>query len=151
MQRINTALDRTWGYGCYRANIGSIVPCLSILKYLELCIQKFLRNKRSKKACRWQQYEEDNMHFTRILSSHFRSRWLSVKVKSKAVDGISSFSIKATLMRIWIRYMRTQTCLWWEVFNNRMGSIETTTSSPLFPWFSFNISLYQASWSSKSW
>lgn len=46
MQRINTALDRTWGYGCYRANIGSIVPCLSILKYLELCIQKFLRNKR---------------------------------------------------------------------------------------------------------
>ena len=28
MQWINTALDRTWGYGCYRENIGSIVPCL---------------------------------------------------------------------------------------------------------------------------
>jgi len=70
---------------------------VSILKYLELCIQKFLRNKRGKKAFRWQQYEEDNMHFSRILSSHFRSRWLSVKVKSKAVDDISSFSIKVTL------------------------------------------------------
>ncbi|AES66016.1 hypothetical protein MTR_2g060590 [Medicago truncatula] len=52
---------------------------VSILKYLELCIQKFPRNKRGKKAFRWQ------------------SRWLSVKVKSKAVDDISSFSIKATL------------------------------------------------------
>jgi len=70
---------------------------VSILKYLELCIQKFLRSKRGKEAFRWQQYEEDCMHFSSILSSHFRSRWLSVKVKSKAVDGSSSSGIKASL------------------------------------------------------
>lgn len=37
------------------------------------------------------------MHFSRILSSHFRSRWLSVKIKSKAVDGRSSSGIKGSL------------------------------------------------------
>lgn len=68
------------------------------MKYLELCIQNFLRNKRGKEAFRWQQYEEEDCtHFSRILSSHFRSRWFSVKEKSKAVDGSSSFSINNTL------------------------------------------------------
>lgn len=68
---------------------------VSVLKHLDLCIQNFLLNKRGK-TFSWQHDEEDYMHFSRMLSSHFRSRWLSVKVKSKAVDVSSSTLIKAS-------------------------------------------------------
>ena len=62
---------------------------VSVLKYLDLCTRNFLLHTRGK-IFGWQHEEEDYTHFSRILSSHFRSRWLSVKVKSKAVDGSSS-------------------------------------------------------------
>lgn len=68
---------------------------VSVLKHLDICIQNFLLNRRSK-TFSWQHDEEDYMHFSRMLSSHFRSRWLSMKVKSKAVDGSSSSGIKAS-------------------------------------------------------
>ncbi|XP_029126691.1 transcriptional elongation regulator MINIYO isoform X2 [Cajanus cajan] len=66
---------------------------VSVLKHLDLCIQNFLLNRRGK-TFSWQHDEEDYMHFSRMLSSYFRSRWLSEKVKSKAVDGSSSMDIK---------------------------------------------------------
>ncbi|KAL2349125.1 hypothetical protein Fmac_003125 [Flemingia macrophylla] len=68
---------------------------VSVLKHLDLCIQNFLLNRRGK-TFSWQHNEEDYIHFSRMLSSHFRSRWLSVKVKSKAVDGSSSMGIKTS-------------------------------------------------------
>ncbi|PNY05414.1 RNA polymerase II-associated protein [Trifolium pratense] len=99
MQRINTALGL-----CLTAGPGDTVIMektldllfhVTVLKHLDLCIQNFLLN-RSGKAFRWQYEEDDYMHFSRNLSSHFKSRWLSVRVKSKAVDGSSSSGIKAT-------------------------------------------------------
>ncbi|RDX81890.1 Transcriptional elongation regulator MINIYO, partial [Mucuna pruriens] len=68
---------------------------VSVLKYLDLCIQNFLFNRRGK-TFSWQYDEEDYMHFSRMLSSHFRSRWLSIKVKSKSLDGSSSMGIKTS-------------------------------------------------------
>ncbi|KAK7407444.1 hypothetical protein VNO78_09377 [Psophocarpus tetragonolobus] len=67
----------------------------SVLKHLDLCIRNFLLSRRGKTFI-WQHEEEDYMHFSRILSSHFRSKWLAVKVKSKAVDGSSSTTIKTS-------------------------------------------------------
>ncbi|KAG5051556.1 hypothetical protein JHK87_003754 [Glycine soja] len=68
---------------------------VSVLKHLDLCIQSLLLNRRGK-TFGWQHEEEDYMHLSRMLSSHFRSRWLSVKVKSKSVDGSSSSGIKTS-------------------------------------------------------
>ncbi|KEH40574.1 hypothetical protein MTR_1g031840 [Medicago truncatula] len=99
MQRVNTALGL-----CLTAGPADMVVIektldllfhVSILKYLDLCIQNFLLNRRGK-AFGWKYEDDDYMHFSRMLSSHFRSRWLSVRVKSKAVDGSSSSGVKAT-------------------------------------------------------
>ncbi|KAK2429432.1 transcriptional elongation regulator MINIYO [Trifolium repens] len=99
MQRINTVLGL-----CLTAGPGDTVIMektldllfhVSVLKYLDRCIQNFLLNRRGK-AFGWQYEEDDYMHFSRNLSSHFKSRWLSVRVKSKAIDGSSSSGIKAT-------------------------------------------------------
>lgn len=99
MQRINTALGL-----CLTAGPGDklviektldLLFHVPVLKYLDHCIQNFLLHRRGK-TFRWQYEEEDYMHFSRILSSHFRSRWLSVKAKSKAVDGSSSSGVKTS-------------------------------------------------------
>ncbi|KAI5437929.1 hypothetical protein KIW84_023888 [Lathyrus oleraceus] len=99
MQRVNTALGL-----CLTAGSRDMVVVekaldllfhVSTLKYLDLCIQNFLLKKRGK-AFTWQYEEDDYMHFSWILSSHFRSRWLSIRVKSKAVDGSSSSGNRAT-------------------------------------------------------
>lgn len=57
---------------------------VSALKYLDLCIRNFLLDSRGE-TFRWQYEEEDYLHFSSVLSSHFRSRWLSAKVKSNAI------------------------------------------------------------------
>ncbi|XP_012568335.1 transcriptional elongation regulator MINIYO isoform X2 [Cicer arietinum] len=99
LQRISTALGL-----CLTAGPADTVVIektydlllhVSVLKNLDLCIQNFLLNRRGK-AFRWQYEEDDYVHISMILSSHFRSRWLSVRVKSKAVDGNSSSGTKAT-------------------------------------------------------
>ncbi|KAE9595681.1 putative RNA polymerase II-associated protein [Lupinus albus] len=68
---------------------------VSVLKYLDLCISNFFLNRKGKTFRR--QHEEDYIHFSRMLSSHFQTRWLSVKVKSKAVGCSSSSGIKTSL------------------------------------------------------
>lgn len=99
VQRVNTALGL-----CLTAGPADMVVIektldllfhVFILKYLDLCIHNFLLNRRGK-AFGWQYEDDDYMHFSRMLSSHFRSRWLSVRVKSKTVDGGSSSGVKAT-------------------------------------------------------
>jgi len=67
---------------------------VSLLKHLDICIQNYLSNRG--KTFSWQHEEEDYIHFSNMLSSHFRSRWLSEKVKSKAVDGSNSSGIKTS-------------------------------------------------------
>ncbi|XP_061360089.1 transcriptional elongation regulator MINIYO [Gastrolobium bilobum] len=99
MQRINTALGLCLTAGPRDKDVIEKTLDLlfhaSVLKYLDLCIQNFLLNRRGK-IFRWQHEEEDYLHFSRILSSHFRSRWLSVKVKFKAVDGNNSSGRKTS-------------------------------------------------------
>ncbi|XP_057448078.1 transcriptional elongation regulator MINIYO [Lotus japonicus] len=97
MQRVKTALELYLTAGP-RDKVAlektlDLLFDVSVLKYLDLCIQNFLLNRRGK-TFGWQHEEEDYMHFSRTLSSHFRSRWLSVKVKSKTVDVSSSSGTK---------------------------------------------------------
>lgn len=99
MQRINSALGLCLTAGPRdKVVIEKALDLLfhvSVLKYLDLCIRNFLLNRRGK-TFSWQYEEEDYMHFSRMLSSHFRSRWLSVKVKSKAANCSSSAGIKTS-------------------------------------------------------
>ncbi|XP_027359785.1 transcriptional elongation regulator MINIYO [Abrus precatorius] len=99
MQRINTALGLCLTAGprdkVVIEKALEILFHVSVFKYLELCIQNFLLNRRGK-TFRWQYEQEDYLHFSKMLSSHFRSRWLSVKLKVKAVDGNSSSGIKTS-------------------------------------------------------
>ncbi|XP_021903655.1 LOW QUALITY PROTEIN: transcriptional elongation regulator MINIYO [Carica papaya] len=61
------------------------------LKYLDLCVQRFLQLNRRIKSFAWEYKETDYIQFNIILTSHFRKRWLSVKTTSKTMDGNSFF------------------------------------------------------------
>ncbi|XP_077211016.1 RPAP1-like, carboxy-terminal protein [Tasmannia lanceolata] len=52
-----------------------------VLMYLDFCIRSFLSLK-GIKSLRWEYKNEDYIYFGKILNSHFRNRWLSVKKKS---------------------------------------------------------------------
>ncbi|XP_042491109.1 transcriptional elongation regulator MINIYO [Macadamia integrifolia] len=56
-----------------------------VLKSLDVCVDKFLRLNRRIKSFDSEYKEEDYIYFSKILTNHFRNRWLCVK-KSKAVD-----------------------------------------------------------------
>lgn len=58
---------------------------VSVLKYLDLCVRRFL-SCRGPKLFDWDDEEEDYLLFSRTLSSHFSNRWLSVKKKLKDSD-----------------------------------------------------------------
>ncbi|KAE8724924.1 F-box protein SKIP23-like isoform X1 [Hibiscus syriacus] len=62
-----------------------------VLKYLNLCIQRFIQDKGSIKSYGWEYKEEDYILFREILASHFRNRWLSNKknLKASSVDKTS--------------------------------------------------------------
>ncbi|XP_039059741.1 transcriptional elongation regulator MINIYO-like [Hibiscus syriacus] len=66
-----------------------------VLKYLSLCIQRFIQDKGSIKSYGWEYKEEDYMHVSEILASHFRNRWLSNKrkLKGSSVDRTSRDSV----------------------------------------------------------
>lgn len=59
---------------------------VSVLKYLDLCIRHFLRHNGRIKLFGWKYKEEDYLLFSKILTSHFCNRWLSVKKKLKSAD-----------------------------------------------------------------
>ncbi|KAK9944284.1 hypothetical protein M0R45_009858 [Rubus argutus] len=64
--------------------ISSLLDVL-VLKYLNLCVCRFLSS-RGPKLFDWDDKEEDYLLFSRTLSSHFSNRWLSVKKKLKDSD-----------------------------------------------------------------
>lgn len=66
---------------------------VSVLKYLDRCIRHFHLNT-VVKPFDWEYKEEDYMLFSKILTSHFGNRWLSVKKKSKTIDSLSSSTNK---------------------------------------------------------
>lgn len=66
---------------------------VSVLKYLDLCIQHFLDTRRNK-PFGWKYEEEDYSLFNMILTSHFKNRWLSIKKKLKPIDGMSGTANK---------------------------------------------------------
>nr|XP_004292271.2 PREDICTED: uncharacterized protein LOC101298197 [Fragaria vesca subsp. vesca] len=55
---------------------------VSVLKYLDICIRRFLLS-RGAKVFNWDCTEEDYMLLSNILASHFSNRWLSIKKKLK--------------------------------------------------------------------
>ncbi|XP_022762992.1 transcriptional elongation regulator MINIYO isoform X2 [Durio zibethinus] len=58
-----------------------------VLRYLDLCIQRFIQDNGRIKLYRWEYKEDDYVLFGKILASHFRNRWLSGKKRSKALSG----------------------------------------------------------------
>ena len=57
-----------------------------VLKYFDLCIRHFITIKGLKPLV-WEYKEADYQLFSKMLASHFRNRWLTVKKKLKVVDG----------------------------------------------------------------
>ena len=57
-----------------------------VLKYVDLCIHHFITIM-GLKPLAWEYKEEDYQLFSKMLASHFRNRWLTVKKKLKVVDG----------------------------------------------------------------
>ncbi|CAL1372896.1 unnamed protein product [Linum trigynum] len=74
---------------------------VQVLKYLNVCTQRsFQSNQGGTHSLLWQYTEEEYQRFSKTLSSHFRSRWLSEKKKSKPLDGNKSSSKRASLETI---------------------------------------------------
>ena len=67
-----------------------------LVKYLHLCICRFLHLNKEIKQFGWVYQENDFMVFSKMLASHFRKRWLCVKGKFKAVEDKSSFGQNAS-------------------------------------------------------
>ena len=90
IQRINSALEVCLTVGPRnRATMEKALDILlqvPVLKYLNLCIHRFLRLNREIKQFDWVYQEEDFLIFSKMLASHFRKRWLCVKQKFKAEE-----------------------------------------------------------------
>ncbi|XP_010272317.1 PREDICTED: transcriptional elongation regulator MINIYO [Nelumbo nucifera] len=56
------------------------------LKYLDYCVNQFLHLANGIKSFTWKYKEEDYLYFSKILSSHFKERWLSVKKPKNSSD-----------------------------------------------------------------
>ncbi|XP_008236093.1 PREDICTED: transcriptional elongation regulator MINIYO [Prunus mume] len=65
----------------------NILLDVSVLKYLDLCIRRFLFSNKGVKVFDWEYKEEDYQLFSETLASHFNNRWLSVKKKLKDSNG----------------------------------------------------------------
>ncbi|XVF00819.1 hypothetical protein REPUB_Repub04eG0034800 [Reevesia pubescens] len=64
-----------------------VILQVPVLKYLDLCIQRFIQDNERIKLHRWEYKEYDYILFSEILASHFRNKWLSNKKKLKALTG----------------------------------------------------------------
>ncbi|KAL0904011.1 hypothetical protein M5K25_026080 [Dendrobium thyrsiflorum] len=53
-----------------------------VFKYLDLSLHHFLQLDKRLKSFKWQYEDKDYLLFSKILNSHFRERWLSIKTKS---------------------------------------------------------------------
>lgn len=75
-------------------NAVDILVQVPVLKSLDLFIRRYLQSNEKMKLFGWEYKEEDYLHFSKILTSHFKNRWLGVKRKSKAIVGNSSSESK---------------------------------------------------------
>lgn len=98
MQRINSAFGVCLILG---PRDGSIMEKaldtllqVPVLKYLDLCIRHFITRDKDLKPFGWDYTEKDYQLFSKVLASHFRSRWLTVKKKLKVSDGNSGLGKK---------------------------------------------------------
>ncbi|WCJ38791.1 hypothetical protein M5689_019828 [Euphorbia peplus] len=57
-----------------------------VLNCLNLCIQRYLQSNKRAKPFRWEHKIDNYSVFSEILASHFKTRWLSIKKKSKPTD-----------------------------------------------------------------
>ncbi|CBI37806.3 unnamed protein product, partial [Vitis vinifera] len=100
IQRINSALEVCLTLGPRnRVTMEKALDILlqvPVLKYLNLCICRFLHLNKEIKQFGWVYQEEDFLIFSKMLASHFRKRWLCVKKKFKAVESKSSSGQKAS-------------------------------------------------------
>ncbi|XP_052192752.1 transcriptional elongation regulator MINIYO [Diospyros lotus] len=71
-----------------------------VLKYLDLCIRHFISLNKGFKPFTWEYKEDEYRLFAKILSSHLRNRWLTVKKKVKPVDGSNSVGQKISEGRL---------------------------------------------------
>ncbi|PKA59000.1 hypothetical protein AXF42_Ash001093 [Apostasia shenzhenica] len=53
-----------------------------VLRYLNLCMQHFLHDNKRFKPLKWEYEEKDYLLVSKVLNSHFREKWLSIKRKS---------------------------------------------------------------------
>lgn len=94
VQRINSALEVCLTIGPWnRVTMEKALDILlqvPVLKYLDLLIHNFLHLNKEIKQLDWAYQEEDFLVFSKMLASHFRKRWLSIKKKFKAVESRSS-------------------------------------------------------------
>lgn len=67
-----------------------------VLEFLGFCINHFIHVNRGLKSFRWQYCFEDYRYFSNMLSSHFRSYWLSFKSKSSSKRDDSSTNGKSS-------------------------------------------------------
>ncbi|KAH7839304.1 hypothetical protein Vadar_002413 [Vaccinium darrowii] len=65
-----------------------------VLKYLDLSIRHFITLNKDLKPFVWDYKEKEYQLFSKVLASHFRNRWLTVKKKLKAPDGNSGLGKK---------------------------------------------------------
>ncbi|KAL3539119.1 hypothetical protein ACH5RR_002485 [Cinchona calisaya] len=90
MQRINTALETCLTAGPRdRSVVDKLFDLLfqvPVLKCLEFGIDQFLRLNDGLKVFGWNYRGEEYQGFCAVLVSHFKSRWLSVKKKSKSTE-----------------------------------------------------------------
>ncbi|GMH18122.1 hypothetical protein Nepgr_019963 [Nepenthes gracilis] len=68
----------------------SILLQIPVLEYLDLSIQHFLQHSEGQKQFKLEYSKDDLVKFSKILSSHFRKRWLSVKKKKPKAKGDAS-------------------------------------------------------------
>lgn len=57
-----------------------------VLKYLGLFLRHFLQLDKGLKSFKWRYEDKDYLLFSKILNSHFRERWLSIKIKKSSGD-----------------------------------------------------------------
>ncbi|XP_050108271.1 transcriptional elongation regulator MINIYO-like [Malus sylvestris] len=79
----------------YVRKVLNILLDVSVLKYLDFYIRRFLSSNGGVKLFDWDYKEEDFVLFSKTLASHFGDRWLSIKKKLKdSVNSSDSKSLK---------------------------------------------------------
>ncbi|KAJ8765025.1 hypothetical protein K2173_010499 [Erythroxylum novogranatense] len=100
VDKINTVLEICLSIGprdrVTVENAFDLLLQLPVFMFFDFCIRHFLQLNKRMKLFHWEYKKEDYLHFSKILASHFKIRWLSMKTKSKAVDDGNSYANRAS-------------------------------------------------------